>query len=116
MGLLVHLGGIPLGATARDVTGDVLWATMLSWWVGAIVPRAGLVARSLASYGVCVLVEVSQLWHAPILDAARETRLGHLVLGSGFDARDLLAYALGVAVALLLETAWRVWRLSFETR
>ena len=89
---------------------------MLSWWVGAIVPRAGLVARSLASFGVCVLVEVSQLWHASILDAARETRLGHLVLGSGFDARDLLAYALGVAVALLLETAWRVWHLSFETR
>jgi hypothetical protein len=29
--------------------------------------------------------------------------LGHLVLGSGFDARDLLAYALGVAAAALLE-------------
>jgi hypothetical protein len=28
---------------------------------------------------------------------------GHLVLGSGFDARDLLAYALGVAGAALLE-------------
>jgi hypothetical protein len=31
--------------------------------------------------------------------------MGHLVLGSGFDPRDLVAYALGVAGAALLEAA-----------
>jgi len=31
--------------------------------------------------------------------------LGQLVLGSGFDPRDLLAYATGVVAALLLERA-----------
>ncbi|MGZ8492750.1 MAG: DUF2809 domain-containing protein [Gemmatirosa sp.] len=34
--------------------------------------------------------------------ALRGTRLGHLVLGTDFDARDLLAYAAGVACAAAL--------------
>jgi hypothetical protein len=50
---------------------------------------------------------VSQLYHAPALDALRATRAGHLVLGSGFDARDLAAYTAGVAAAVLLERAVR---------
>jgi hypothetical protein len=33
----------------------------------------------------------------------RATTWGHLVLGSGFDARDLASYALGVGGAALLE-------------
>jgi hypothetical protein len=55
-------------------------------------------------------VEVSQLWHAPALDAIRATDIGHLVLGSGFDLRDLLAYLLGVAAPTALEVAWRLRR------
>ena len=30
---------------------------------------------------------------------------GRIVLGSGFDARDLVAYACGVAAAMILEVA-----------
>jgi hypothetical protein len=103
VGLLVHLGGAALGRDARDVLGDALWAAMVAWWAGAAAPRARLAARSAAAYALCVGVEVSQLYHAPVLDAARATTLGHLVLGSGFDARDLAAYALGVGGAALLE-------------
>lgn len=103
IGLLVHLSGAVPGATVRDVAGDALWAMMIAWWVGAIAPRAPLMARSGVAYAVCAVVEASQLWHAPAPDALRATRLGHLVLGSGFDARDLAAYALGVAAAALLE-------------
>jgi hypothetical protein len=33
--------------------------------------------------------------------------LGHLVLGSGFDPRDLASYAAGVLVALVCELGWR---------
>ena len=39
--------------------------------------------------------------------SSRRTRIGHLVLGSGFDRRDLLAYAAGVLATVLLERAWR---------
>jgi hypothetical protein len=43
----------------------------------------------------------------PWLDAVRATRLGHLVLGSDFDGRDLLAYAIGVLGAVGLERLLR---------
>lgn len=105
VGLLVHLRGAPLGPVGRDVLGDALWAAMIAWCAGALAPGARLVGRSAAAYAVCAAVEASQLYHAPMLDALRATRAGHLVLGSGFDSRDLLAYALGVGAAALLEAA-----------
>jgi hypothetical protein len=52
---------------------------------------------------VCFVVELSQLYHAPALDALRQTTVGHLVLGSDFDPRDLAAYAAGVLAAAMLE-------------
>ena len=111
LGLWVHRGGGALGASAlnadaRDVLGDALWAMMMGWWMGAVAPRAALPTRSAAALGICVVVECSQLIHAPTLDAIRRTTLGHLVLGSGFDPRDLVAYAIGVMFAALVE--WRV--------
>lgn len=112
-GLLVHEQGAALGPIARDVLSDALWATMIAWWVGALVPTARLVVRSAAAYSICAGVEVSQLYHTPALDAIRATTVGQLILGSGFDARDLAAYALGVAGAALLEAtvaARRRWR------
>jgi acetyl esterase/lipase len=69
-------------------------------------------ARSAVAFGICVAVELSQLVHTPAIDAVRRTALGQLVLGSGFDARDLVAYAAGVSVAALLERIVRRPRLS----
>ena len=105
VGLLVHLRGSALGPVARDVLGDALWAAMISWWMGAIIPRARLVVRSAAALAICAAVELSQLYHTPALDGVRATRIGHLILGSGFDARDLAAYGAGVTAAALLEAA-----------
>jgi hypothetical protein len=107
VGLLVHLRGAALGPVARDVLGDALWAMMIAWWTGVLAPRARFTVRCSAAYAVCAAVEVSQLYHTPALDAVRETTLGHLVLGSGFDPRDLAAYAAGVALAALLESVSR---------
>jgi Protein of unknown function (DUF2809) len=103
LGLWVHRGGGTLSAAARDITGDALWAAMMTWWIGAAWPQVALAWRAALALGVCWLVEWSQLLHTPALDAVRATLPGRLVLGSGFDARDLLAYALGVAVAVLAE-------------
>ena len=105
-GLWVHRSA-PLGPVTRDVTGDALWGMMIAWWVGAAAPRARLLTRGAVALGICFVVEFSQLIHGAQLDALRRTTLGHLVLGSGFDPRDLLAYALGVGAAVLIERAWR---------
>jgi hypothetical protein len=51
----------------------------------------------------CYAIEVSQLYQAPWINAIRNTTLGALVLGSGFLWSDLLAYALGVGMAFLIE-------------
>ncbi len=103
IGLLVHLRGEALPPAMRDMLADALWAAMIAWWMGALLPRARLLIRSAAVYAFCVGIEVSQLYHAPAIDAIRATSVGHLVLGSDFDTRDLMAYALGVIGAALLE-------------
>lgn len=111
LGLAVHLGGAGLGRVTRDVLGDALWAVMMAWWVGAAAPSASLRARAAVALGLCFAVEMSQLYHAPAIDAVRATRAGHLVLGSGFDPRDLVAYTAGVIAAVLVErVVLRRWR------
>jgi len=55
--------------------------------------------RALAALAVCFDVESSQQFHTPMLDAIRRTVPGHLVLGSGYDPRDFVAYAAGVFAA-----------------
>ena len=108
LGLIVHLRGDALGATSRDVIGDIIWAAMIAWWMGAIFPDASLRARIVAAVSICFAVELSQLYHTSSLDALRSTIAGRLTLGSGFDPRDLLAYVVGVLAAALLERAWRL--------
>jgi len=107
LGLMVQVRGAVLGPVARDVAGDALWAAMMVWWIGALTPNVKLAVRAVAAYAICASVEASQLHHAPTLDAIRAMPLGHLVLGSGFDPWDLATYALGVAGAVLVETAVR---------
>jgi di/tricarboxylate transporter len=107
LGLWIHRGGLPLGRDARDITGDAVWAMMMVWWVSAAMPRATLVARAGVALGICFGVELSQLAHTPWLDALRATLVGRLVLGSGFDARDLLAYSLGVLAAACVDAVTR---------
>jgi Protein of unknown function (DUF2809) len=103
VGLIVYLAGSVLPPVVRDVLADALWAMMMVWWISAAAPRLPLRTRSLAALVVCVAVELSQRYHTPFLDAARRTLAGHLILGSGYDPRDLIAYAAGVVVAVVVD-------------
>jgi len=105
VGVMVHLGGTFLPPVFRDVLGDALWAMMIVWWMGVAAPRLPLRTRGLAALAVCVAVELSQCYHTPFLDALRRTLPGHLVLGSGYDPRDFLAYSAGVVLAIVLVRA-----------
>ena len=106
--IVVGLAVARAGPTSlRDKVGDALWAVMIFWWVGVIAPRSAAWLRGVAAVVICFTVEVSQLYHAPAIDALRQTTLGHLVLGNGFDAFDLMAYGVGVLAAMLLEGAVR---------
>lgn len=102
IGVLIHFRGGFLRPAVRDVLGDALWATMIVWWTGVAAPRLALRLRGLIAFAICVGVEFSQAFHTPSLDALRQTVPGQLILGSGYDPRDFLAYAAGVIVAVVL--------------
>jgi hypothetical protein len=110
VGLAWHLSPAIAGAAMKDVVGDALWAVMMFWLVSFLVPSRPLTVRAALALSVCFAVEFSQLYHAPFIDSIRATLPGHLVLGSGFDPRDLLAYAFGVLGATVLERVIRYMR------
>lgn len=85
--------------------GDVLWAAMVYLLIAAVWTRMP-VARVAAGAAIFSLaIEISQLYHAPWIDAIRGTRLGGLVLGLGFLWSDLACYAAGIALAAVLDRA-----------
>lgn len=83
--------------------GDFLWATMVFFGLSLLAASCGRWIRAGLALTVSCAVEFSQLLHPPWLDQLRETTLGHLVLGQGFFWGDLVAYAGGVAFAVLID-------------
>jgi hypothetical protein len=103
-GLAVHLHlRAVLGRDLHDIIGDATWAAMMVWWVSAVRPQAPLATRAGTALAISVTVEFGQLLQTPALDAIRATLPGHLVLGSGFDPRDIAAYVAGVLAAAALD-------------
>lgn len=103
LGLVVHLHGSALGGAARDFVGDLFWSLMIAAILSVVSPQISLRNRCIAAIGVCFLVEGSQLIHTPQFDQLRSTFAGHLVFGSGFDPRDLIAYACGILLFAVIE-------------
>lgn len=103
---------IPLGLATRpfkrhfdalgSALGDALWALLVFSLVCAALPAWPLSRRVLLTLGLAWLVEISQLWHAPWLDALRHTKLGALAIGGSFSLGDLACYAVGIALGALL--------------
>lgn len=102
-GLLLQAVRSGLSMAAADILGDALWGLMIYWLVGAAFPATGRLGRTVIALATCWAVEFSQLYHAGWLDGWRATTFGRLVLGSGFDARDLAAYGLGVLLGFRLD-------------
>jgi hypothetical protein len=96
--------GSPLIPTlVAEYGGDTLWALMVFMVIRGLAPRwppwqsAGLAL--LISY----LGEISQLYHAPWIDAIRSTWLGGVLLGYGFLWSDLVCYTIGILAGALSE-------------
>lgn len=101
-GLAIHRWA-PDGA-ASDIAGDVLYA--LAAYVGLVLlfPKQRPWAVGVAAAAWCVAVELFQLTGVPEqVGAAFPPAM--LLLGTVFDARDLLAYVVAIAVATAIDTA-----------
>ena len=96
-----------LPALLQKNAGDALYATMTYWGLALLAPRARPRSLAATATGWCFAVELAQLYHAPAIDTVRATRLGALVLGSGFRPLDLVCYVVGVGLAVALESAAR---------
>ncbi|MFT3734279.1 MAG: DUF2809 domain-containing protein [Rhodocyclaceae bacterium] len=83
--------------------GDALWALMVFLGWALCLPHASTRSIALLAFSASCLVELSQLYQAPWLNAIRSTTLGHLVLGSTFSWFDIAAYAVGVLSGWLTE-------------
>ena len=88
--------------------GDALWAVMIYLFTAVLLHDRKLLQIALASLLFCYLIEISQLYHAPWIDAIRNTRLGGLVLGFGFLWTDIIAYTMGIGVMLAIESIY-IW-------
>ncbi len=86
---------------AGNYPGDALWATLVYFLWAFLFPLRPYRLHFLLAAGTAAAVEFSQLYHAPWIDSLRQTLFGRLVLGSGFDPLDLLAYAIGCLIGLI---------------
>jgi Protein of unknown function (DUF2809) len=107
MTVVLGLGSRRVGSVLPDFlvfyAGDTFWALALYFFLGLVLPRwtAGRVAA--LALVLSLLVEVSQLYHAPWIDSIRQTAVGGLILGFGFLWSDLVCYAVGVGLGVALE-------------
>ena len=89
--------------------GDTLWGLMVFLGISALAPRCGVVNRVGLALVFAFAIELSQLYHAPWIDAIRDTRYGGLILGFGFLWTDLVCYSTGIIAGGLIEVSLRYY-------
>ncbi|MFE4368770.1 DUF2809 domain-containing protein [Streptomyces sp. NPDC056835] len=107
-GLGIRGVGAGTGAVAK-YGGDALYTVLVYTLVVLVAPRVRPLAAGAVALGFSWAVEVLQLTSVPAELAARSV-LARLVLGSTFNAPDLLWYAVGALGAALAHTAVARWR------
>ncbi len=95
--------GHSLPGFVASYAGDTLWALVIFLGFGLILRRASTRTVAMLAMSFSVMIEVSQLYHAPWIDSIRHTTMGGLVLGYGFLWGDLTCYAVGVGVGVFIE-------------
>jgi hypothetical protein len=87
--------------------GDALWATMVMWVYALLWPTASTARLAISALTTAFVVEFTQSFHAPWIDAIRATQPGALVLGQGFLRSDLVCYGVGVAIGVAVDVVVR---------
>jgi len=73
--------------------------------IAVLFPRLAIRSVAIIAGLFSVSIEISQMYHAPWIDQIRHVRLGGLVLGYGFLWSDLICYAVGISIGVLLESS-----------
>ncbi|WP_223690060.1 ribosomal maturation YjgA family protein [Leifsonia poae] len=99
VGLLVHRF---VGGDLGGFLGDALYAALIYVLVAFIAPRVRIVVPVAVALAFCWSIEVFQLTPVPA-ELSQTIPGASLVLGSTFQWFDLVAYAIGVGLAALLD-------------
>lgn len=103
-GLAVHRGA---SSTASDIAGDALYAAMAYLVVVVLAPRWPVWPVAAVAAGWCIAVELLQLTGLPAAWGAAFPPV-RLVLGTGFDGRDILVYVMAVGVCAATDAVIRL--------
>jgi hypothetical protein len=95
--------GSHLPSLVAAYAGDILWGTMFMLILLLLAPRIATMRAALLALAITWGIELSQLYHAPWIDALRDTTPGGLLLGHGFLWSDIVCCAGGVLLGILLD-------------
>ncbi|MFJ6534454.1 DUF2809 domain-containing protein [Microbacterium sp. NPDC091662] len=101
IGLIVHSG---MSGAVGDIAGDALYAVLIYLLIALIAPRWSRPVVALIALAFCAGVELLQLTGLP-REWAAAFPPSRLVLGSGFDMRDIAVYAGAVVVTAVVDAA-----------
>ena len=90
------------GFVARH-SADTLWALMVFLGLGLLFPTLSTASIACVVLVFAFGVEGSQLYHAPWIDAFRDTLVGALTIGSHFSWSACACYVVGCGAAALAE-------------
>jgi hypothetical protein len=94
-----------LPAFVAAYAGDTLWALAAFLGIGLVLRWASTWTVASLAMAFSITIEISQLYHAEWIDSIRGTTLGALILGFGFLWSDLVCYAVGVGMGVVIEMA-----------
>lgn len=95
----------PLPGVLAEHTGDALYTVAVFFVLAWLAPSwRGLVLATVA-FAASAAIECGQLLSFPWLVDLRNSKLGALVLGQGFQWADFLAYAVGAGTAWVVDRA-----------
>lgn len=89
--------------------GDTLWGWMAFLLFALVFRKVGPWLPALCALVFSWGIEFSQMYHAEWIDSIRATTLGGLVLGYDFLVSDLICYAVGILIGVLIDLIYRMF-------
>ena len=84
-------------------SGDILWSLMVFLLFAFLFNKKSTIFIISWAIICSYSIEISQLYHAPWIDAIRNTVLGGLILGFGFLWSDLVCYTIGIIIGIIID-------------
>jgi hypothetical protein len=75
--------------------GDLLLPLFMILGVALFFPKTSPLPITVGVLSYNIVIEITQLWHAPFLEALRPTLFGKIFLGSYFAWNDIVCYFIG---------------------